>query len=103
MNQLQERIYELEPASFSQRDILGEELRNLQLSGPTTVDIGLSSRERALFVLALLFAVLGTVLGWMARADMLKEPGTQRGISMANFAAYFWPVGITPLGLLLLA
>ena len=105
MNQLQERINELDrhPTSTAQRDILVDGLRNLHLSGPTTIYIGLSSRERALLALSLLFAVLGTVLGWMARADLLREPGTQRGLGMAKFAAYFWPVGIVPLGLLLLA
>lgn len=105
MNRVQEKINDLERENRGslERERLVESLRNLHLSGPTTIYIGLSSRERALLALSLLFAVLGTVLGWMARADMLKEPGTQRGLAMAKFAAYFWPIGIVPLGLLLLA
>lgn len=105
LNQFQERINELERENRGslERERLVESLRDLHVTGPTTAYIGLSSRERALLALSLLFAVLGTVLGWMARADMLKEPGSQRGLAMAKFAAYFWPVGIVPLGLLLLA
>ena len=110
MSQHQEQINYIEKeinigitTNSVQRDRLVDSLRNLHLSGPTTHYIGLSSRERALLGLALLFAVLGTVLGWMARADMLKSPGTQRGLAMAKFSAYFWPVAILPLALLLLA
>ena len=105
MNLAQEKINDLERENRGslERERLVEGLRQLHLTGPSTIYIGLSSRERAFLALSLLFAVLGTVLGWMARADMLKEPGTQRGLGMAKFAAYFWPVGIVPLGLLLLA
>ncbi len=69
---------------------------------PSTL-LPLSSADRACFGTALLFAIISTLLGWMARADLLKPNYQQRGIGMAKWAAYFWPVAVVPLLLLLLA
>lgn len=103
INEAQHRVEIGDSAKKAEWYDLQARMERLQLSGQPTFRLSMTSEDRALLALSLLFAVLGTVLGWMARADMLKEPGTQRGLGMAKFAAYFWPVGIVPLGLLLLA
>jgi serine/threonine protein kinase len=69
---------------------------------PSTM-LPLSGRDRACLGIALLFAIISTLLGWMARADLLKPNNQQRGIGMAKLAAYFWPVAVVPLLLVLLA
>lgn len=59
--------------------------------------VRLSSRDRVLVTLAAGFAVSATLLGWMARTELLRNPGERRGLGLANVAAWFWPVAILPL------
>jgi serine/threonine protein kinase len=82
---------------------LQRKLLALQVQQRPSVVLPLSSQDRVWFAMIVLFAVLSTLLGWMARSDLLKPENTKRGIGMAKFAAYFWPVGAVPLLLVLLA
>lgn len=111
MNYLQERINEIQRMGSNgamNANSMRLQEANLQLSQlhmmrrPTHIP-PLSSDIRAYFAVAALIAILGTLLGWFARAELLQAPNSKRGLLLAKFAAYFWPIALVPLLLLLLA
>lgn len=100
MNQLQEQVNQ-RPKSIH-TDVMEEQLCNLQVMGATS-SVPLNGSDRAYIALAALFAILGTMLGWMARAELRKDPPAQRGLALAQVATLFWPVAAVPLLVLILA
>ncbi|MCZ7638247.1 MAG: hypothetical protein M5U12_20735 [Verrucomicrobia bacterium] len=52
--------------------------------------------------ITLLFAIPGTLLGWMGLSDIRAEHGRLRGLPLALFAALTWPLGLLLGGTLVL-
>ena len=109
LNLLQEQINQtrrLANAGQAPNEVMLElekQLLTLHVQKRPSTLLPLSSADRACFGIALMCAIISTLLGWMARADLLKPNHQQRGLGMAKFAAYFWPVALVPLLLILLA
>ena len=111
MNFLQERINELNRlisnggmnANFIGLQEANAKMSQLHMMRRPSHIPPLSSDIRAYFAIAALIAIFGTLLGWFSRAELMRQPHTHRGLLLAKFAAYFWPIAVVPLLLLLLA
>ena len=82
---------------------LEKQMLTLQVQKRASTVLPLSSEDRAWFGITGLFIVLSTLLGWLARAELLKPGANERGLGLAKFAAYFWPIAVLPLLLLVLS
>lgn len=111
MNYLQERINQLNRivtngvmnATSAELQQANAQMSQLHMMRRPSQIPSLSSDIRAYFAVATLIAIVGTLLGWLSRAELMRHPSTQRGLFLAKFAAYFWPIAVIPLLLLILA